>query len=188
VTVTIPKGSPVRAIADSLLKHRVITARAPLILWLRWSHIERKIQAGRYSFSPGEGVLSASDKLMHALPDDFVVTIPEGLTIEQTAARIAAVLPIDTTEFAALCRDPLFVRELGFDSLSSLEGYLFPETYRLLESTRSSAHDREVYRGILKISLAPLCWLTGRNSHARIDCRKRGGACVRTAPYRRRFL
>ena len=142
VTVTIPKGSPVRAIADSLLKHRVITARTPLLIWLRWSHIERKIQAGRYAFSPGEGVLSASDKLRHALPDDFLVTIPEGLTIEQTAAHIAAVLPIDTTEFAALCRDSLFIRELGFDSLSSLEGYLFPETYRF----RESAYCREIIR------------------------------------------
>jgi UPF0755 protein len=142
VTVTMVKGSPVKAIADSLLKHRVITARAPFLLWLRWSRIERKIQAGRYVFFPGEGVFSASGKLMHALPSDAVITIPEGLTIEQTAVHIAAVLPIDTTEFAALCRDSLFMRELGFDSLTSLEGYLFPNTYRFLES----AACREIIR------------------------------------------
>jgi UPF0755 protein len=135
VTVTIPKRSPVRAIADSLVKHRVITARLPFLLVLRWSHIERKIQAGRYTFSPGEGAISASVNLMHAVPVDFVITIPEGLTIEQIAVRIAAILPVDTAEFAALCRDPLFMRELGFDSLSSLEGYLFPDSYRFLESS-----------------------------------------------------
>lgn len=135
VTVSIPKGTPVRAIADSLLKHRVITARTPFLLWVKWAHIERTIQAGRYVFFPGEGVFSASGRLMHPVPTDVAITIPEGLTIEQTAARIAAVLPIDTTEFAALCRDSLFILELGFDSLSSIEGYLFPDTYRFLKST-----------------------------------------------------
>jgi UPF0755 protein len=142
VSVTVQKGIPVRGIADSLFNYRVITARTPFLLWLRWSHIDRKIQAGRYIFFPGEGVFSASGKLMHAIPDDFAVAIPEGLTIEQTAARIAAVLPIDTTEFATLCRDTLFIRELGFESLSSLEGYLFPDTYLLLEA----ATCREIIR------------------------------------------
>jgi UPF0755 protein len=150
VSVAVQKGSPVRVIADSLLTHRVITARTPFLVWLRWSHIDRKIQAGRYTFFPGEGVFSASEKLTHAVPVELAVTIPEGLTIEQTAARIAAVLPIDTTEFTALCRDSLFIRELGFESLPSLEGYLFPDTYLLLESTTC----REIIRRMTGIFFA----------------------------------
>jgi UPF0755 protein len=158
VIVRIPKGVPVRAIADSLYKHRVITARTPFLLWIRWSQIDRKIQAGRYVFFPGEGVFSASKKLPHAIPDDIVITIPEGLTVEQTAARIAAILPIDTMEFAVLCRDPPFLSVLGFGSLSSLEGYLFPDTYRFLES----ASCRDIIRRMTE---------TFSGAYARLDSR-----------------
>jgi UPF0755 protein len=134
VEITVPAKATVRAIADSLIAHRIISTELPFLVWLKWSGIERRVQAGRYSFFPGEGIISASEKLTHAAPNDIVITIPEGLTIGQTGARIAHVLPIDSLEFERLCGDTAFIRSLGFDGIPTLEGYLFPDTYRLLES------------------------------------------------------
>ncbi|MBN1130736.1 MAG: endolytic transglycosylase MltG [Chitinispirillaceae bacterium] len=134
VSVVIAKGQSVRAIADTLLRQRIITAKPPLYAWLRFSGIERKIQAGRIEFFPGEGVVAASRRLLNAEPIETPVTVQEGLTIEQTAARIAALMPLDTGLFISLCRDRQFMDECGVTGEASLEGYLFPDTYRFLEA------------------------------------------------------
>ena len=67
--------------------------------------------------------------MLNAKPIEVVFTINEGLTIEQTAERIAQVMEIDTAQFNKLCYDTAFIKELGL-SVFSLEGYLFPDTYR----------------------------------------------------------
>ncbi|MBN2038207.1 MAG: endolytic transglycosylase MltG [Chitinispirillaceae bacterium] len=134
VTVVIPKGGNVRAIADTLVQYRIITAAAPFLAWLRLSGIEHRIQAGKFTFNPGEGALSASRRLMSAAPLDTLVTVPEGFTIEQTARRIGSILTIDTAAFIDLCNDTSFIRELGLGNEPSLEGYLFPDSYWFEES------------------------------------------------------
>ena len=49
---------------------------------------EKKIQAGKFTVFKGEGIVAASRELLHATPIEVTVTIPEGLTIEQTAGII----------------------------------------------------------------------------------------------------
>jgi UPF0755 protein len=56
--------------------------------------------------------------------------IPEGLTAAEIGARFAERGIVDAGEFTAAVADPALARELGIPA-RSLEGYLFPETYRL---------------------------------------------------------
>ena len=132
VELVIPRKASLRSVADSLQNKGVVTSSKALLLWLRITGYERKIQAGKVIFMRGEGVLSAARKLLHAEPIEITITIPEGLTIEQTAQRIAQVIPIDSVKFVHLCYDTTFIRKLNI-SHSTLEGYLFPETYRFPE-------------------------------------------------------
>jgi UPF0755 protein len=136
VTVVIPKGCSTRQIADTLSHHRVVVSPAALRLWLRFSGTGRSLQAGRVVLEEHSGIFAAARALTHATPVEKAVVIPEGLTIEQTAARINQTQPIDTAEFARLCRDSAFIAGLGFEGISSLEGYLFPETYRFTEAAQ----------------------------------------------------
>ena len=78
-------------------------------------------------------MISASKKLLKAKSVDIALTVPEGLTIEQTATRISQTIKIDTSEFIRLCYDTTFVRDLGIGAIS-LEGYLYPNTYRFQEN------------------------------------------------------
>jgi len=129
VEIYIPKNSTVHQIADSLEDHHVITSSKMLILWLKVTKSGKRIQAGKITLNAGDGVIRAAGKLFHAIPVEIEVTIPEGLTIEMTASRIHQVIPIDTAEFIRLCYDTSFVNKF-IHGHPSLEGYLFPNTYR----------------------------------------------------------
>jgi len=130
VSIIIPKNASVRQIADSLRQHRVITSQKALLFYLKLSGIEKKIQAGKASFLTGNGVAHAARHMIKALTIEYSVTIPEGLTIEQTARKIhGAFKSIDTTEFISLCYDSVFIKKLKVNA-AALEGFLFPETYR----------------------------------------------------------
>ncbi|MEZ4664185.1 MAG: endolytic transglycosylase MltG [Caldilineaceae bacterium] len=76
--------------------------------------------------------------LQTALFDEAVVTIPEGFRAEEIAERLAAANIIEPDVFLAAVRAPRnltifenyeFLKTLPADG--SLEGFLFPDTYRL---------------------------------------------------------
>ena len=134
LTMVIPRGYTVNAIADTLYKKEIISSRQALVAWLRVSGIERRIQAGKFLFLTRSGVIAAASALNKPVPLDRSVTIPEGLTIEQIAEHIGKTFAIDTAEFVRLCRDTSFLKNLGLDPAQSAEGYLFPDTYRFNET------------------------------------------------------
>ncbi len=130
VEIIIPRNASIKQIADSLKQKRVITSKNALLIWLKFTHVEKKIQAGRATFLTGDGVIRATKKLLQTSTIEYSVTIPEGLTIEQAAKRINAVYhSIDTLTFVSLCKDSAFLKKLNINA-PTLEGYLFPETYR----------------------------------------------------------
>lgn len=129
VEIIIPRGATVASMADSLKNHKIITSSTALLVWMKLKGTERRIQAGKITCNVGDGVLRAARNLLNAKPIEVMFTINEGLTVEQTAERISQVMSIDTSQFNRLCYDTAFIKELGL-SVFSLEGYLFPDTYR----------------------------------------------------------
>jgi UPF0755 protein len=135
VAIIVHRGCTVRGLADSLASHAIIPSRPAFLAWLKVSGVSRRIHAGRYNFVKHEGVMAAVHELASVVPKETVVTIPEGLTVEQTAARFAAALAIDTTEFIGLCRDSAFTAGVDPAGATGLEGFLFPDTYSFPEGT-----------------------------------------------------
>jgi UPF0755 protein len=128
----VVSGTPLRSIAAALEKSHIITWSPALILWMKANKTERRIQAGLCEFSEHEGAMSAAKKLLSARPIEITITVPEGLTIDQTAGLLHSALHIDSSEFTTLCQSRDFFK--GFNPTSaSLEGYLFPDTYRFSE-------------------------------------------------------
>lgn len=138
VEMTITPGMTPGSIADTLREQGVVRSSAALILWMRIRKMERRVQAGLVRLERGDGVLAASRKLLFATPLEITLMIPEGLTIEQTAKHVSRTIDIDTAEFIALCADTAFIRKCGIDA-PTLEGYLYPNTYRLPQKV-TSAH------------------------------------------------
>ena len=138
VELRVTTGTSLRSIAVTLQKQRVIPWATALILWMKCKGTEKRIQAGRFEFVEHEGAISAAKKLLNAQPIEFAVTVPEGLTIEQSAALFHAALNIDSVEFTTLCNNGDFIKTLDIPAVS-LEGYLFPDTYRFSEKPSPSA-------------------------------------------------
>jgi UPF0755 protein len=126
--IIAPKMS-LREVASELKERKVIRSSRALIAWMRFKKVERNIQAGLVLLNRGDGAIRAARKLLHAKPLEISIMIPEGLTIEQTAHQIFRTVPVDTTRFIALCYDSQFINDCGVTA-GSLEGYLFPDTYR----------------------------------------------------------
>jgi UPF0755 protein len=154
IEIVVEKGSSIHAIARKLREARVVPSSFAFVLWVKFLGTEKKIQAGKVSLFKGEGMVSAARKLLHAEPIEIIVTIPEGLTIEQTASIIAHALAIDSAAFAAACDDEETLRRLGIPAQSA-EGYLFPDTYRFAPDVtvsdivkRMADHGADMYAGI----------------------------------------
>jgi UPF0755 protein len=143
VHVTIERGTSAYAVSDTLAARGVVRSGKALYYWIRYVGISDKIQAGRFTFIRGEGAINAAEKLLKAEVIEQTVFVQEGLTIEQTASRVAPQMGIDSAEFVKLCLDTAFIAALGIKA-PTLEGYLFPDTYRFPENSTAEAAVRRM--------------------------------------------
>ncbi len=89
-----------------------------------------RLHAGEYEFSVGMPLLDVLRKLEAGRVITHQVTIPEGFTAQDIANLLASEQLVDPDRFMALVQDGQFVESLGLPG-ETLEGYLFPDTYRL---------------------------------------------------------
>ncbi len=134
--MVISPGMSIRHLSDSLAHKGVIRSPKAMLFWLKFTKQDRKLQAGKVIFTTGDGVLKAAEKMLHVVAIEKTMKIIEGLTVEQTAGRIQAQLGVDSARIVALANDTVFLKKLGVKA-SSLEGYLFPETYRFPEDVEA---------------------------------------------------
>ena len=104
-----------------------------------------RLQAGTYALEAGEHVKDVVNRFIRgeAIPDELTITYPEGFTIEQMAARTSNRGIGSPEEFIRTAVPANFQQRFSFladiPSDRSLEGYLFPDTYRV--SADDTPHD-----------------------------------------------
>jgi UPF0755 protein len=138
VFVEIPRGATPGAIAESLRAAGVVRHAWPLLLYLRWTGLSRKLRAGEYRFSAPARPEQIVLRLVQGDVYYRTITIPEGLTAGETASLIAARGLAPERELAGLVHKVEWIYDLD-PNATSLEGYLFPETYRF--SRHATAED-----------------------------------------------
>lgn len=134
VTLVIAPGSTMAEIARRLEERGVVAEAADLVLAARLTLSDRAVQAGRYRFPGGEGVVRVLDRLTDGATSEELVTIPEGLRNERVAGILARQAEVDSAAFMRLSRDAAFIAGLFPDETApptDLEGYLLPETYNI---------------------------------------------------------
>lgn len=145
VQVAIPEGADTATIASMLAGTGVIGNAAMFRLRARLDGIDGELRPGVYDLVTGMPYDEVVDTLLAGPPVAYTtVTIPEGFTVEQIAERVGAKTGIPADEIAelGLRGAPSFEQAYPFVSdgyQGSLEGYLFPETYRIAEG--STARD-----------------------------------------------
>jgi UPF0755 protein len=90
----------------------------------------KRLQSGEYEFDTGMTLLEILQKLEAGRVVTHQVTIPEGFNAEDIAKLLATERLADPERFLALVQDPSLAERLNVPA-NRLEGYLFPDTYRL---------------------------------------------------------
>jgi len=131
--VEIPRGTGTRAIAQELTKDGVIRYSWEFDL-LRIVKPSANLQAGEYRFAKPASALDVFNRI--ARGDIYFVefTVPEGSNIFDIAKSIEAEGVMSADDFLAAAEDPALIRDLA-PKAKTLEGYLFPSTYRLSHTT-----------------------------------------------------
>lgn len=128
-TIDVPEGASLRHVAAMLEREQLIRSRWGFLLLAKLSLAERRIVAGEYELHAG---LRPAEILSEFLSGHVVlhqITVPEGYTAAQIADLLGQKGLTDPVEFLRLVHDRDFIQTLSLD-VTSLEGYLFPDTYR----------------------------------------------------------
>jgi UPF0755 protein len=137
VEFEILPGESLNAVANRLLQIGVISDPELFRRYLQYNKLDQGIEAGKFTLAKTMTIPDVARALQQGRRDELTVTVPEGRRIEEVADLVAAQLPqIDPGEFLLLAGDASLWKS-QFPFLSdvpqggSLEGYLFPDTYRL---------------------------------------------------------
>lgn len=133
----IRPGEPARFVASRLAAAGFIKDADLFNLYMRVTGLERQIEAGNFMLAETMTIPELAVALQNALFEEVLVTIPEGFRVEEIAERLSENNVIEPDRFLNAVRQPRslsifdrydFLKELPANA--SLEGYLFPDTYR----------------------------------------------------------
>jgi UPF0755 protein len=130
VIFQVPRGATLQAIAERLEGEGLIRNAAAVEILARYRGLGNALKAGEYRLSPASTPQEILDDLALGRVVTYEVVVPEGFTAAMIARRLEAADLADGAEFLAWVRDPASAAAHGVEG-TSLEGYLFPETYRI---------------------------------------------------------
>ena len=137
VQIEIKPGSDTQTIANKLQSANVIHSATWFRVMARVSGADGSLKPGVYDLFTGMSVADSLKQIQEGPPIAYVtVTIPEGYVVEQIATRFAEQAAIPKDEFLMLAKTGASQFAEGHPYLAqayngSLEGYLFPKTYRV---------------------------------------------------------
>ena len=139
VTFVVEAGETAVDIAARLKREGLISDVELFRRYLQYHNLDAGIEAGEFTLRQTMTIPEIAQVLQQGQRPEQVVTIQEGLRLEQVAAAVAAQTSIPQDEFLSLVTTGWRDAGFAFDFLAdlppdaTLEGFLFPETYRLPE-------------------------------------------------------
>jgi len=131
--VEFPHGTSTGAMADKLAEVGVIRSRWDFVL-ARMLHRRGVLQAGEYRFQRAASPAEVVDRIGRGDIFYYDLVVPEGKNLFDIGAIAEELGIFKASEFVAAARKPDLIRDLDPEA-PSLEGYLFPNTYRLSRHT-----------------------------------------------------
>ncbi|MFO7274303.1 MAG: endolytic transglycosylase MltG [Bacillota bacterium] len=134
VVVAIPQGASTAEIAEILHDHGLIRHPLAFRIRARQQGLDGRLQAGVYRLHAGMSTPEILEKLARGDILTARFTIPEGFTVAQIVDRLADMGLVDREELRAALAEaakewPYLPRDVSLRE--PLEGYLFPDTYRV---------------------------------------------------------
>lgn len=127
--VEIKPGMTLKQVAHFLADKELLSEPSTFMLYTYLQGEQNHIQAGEYRFSPSMPPRDILEALTSGMAVLYTVTIPEGYRITDIAGLLEAKGLVDKPTFIEATRNRELLESLHIPS-GSLEGYLYPETYK----------------------------------------------------------
>lgn len=136
VFIELERGTSTKQLAAELENSGVIRSRYSFLLW-RALHPKASLQAGEYHFdkplTPGD----VFDRIRRGLIFYEDLIVPEGSNMFDIAELLKTLRSVKSIDFVKAAAEPASIRDLD-PQAPSLEGYLFPSTYRVTRKTTAA--------------------------------------------------
>ena len=150
----VQPGDSLAGVARALEDRGLIRSALALHGLARLQSFETKLKVGEYELSPGLSTPEIAQILASGRVRTRAVVIPEGTRAVEIADRLELAGLADREEFLRVVFDPEVARRFEVEG-PTLEGYLFPDTYRFAKGLSASEiaeamvdEFREVYRAL----------------------------------------
>lgn len=141
VVIDVLPGATLRSVSRTLEGYGLVRNAGILEYYARYRGLQGRLQAGRYVLSREQTPVEMVNRIVSgdAVFDEMTITIPEGWSINDIAVYLEEIglFPADYFREAVVMqdayRDFAFLDYLPDDMI--LDGYLFPDTYRVFPDT-----------------------------------------------------
>ncbi len=131
--VDIPKGASYSKGVDILVNEGFVKNRIVFLLMGRLTGTDRTMKAGYYNLNKFMNPLEIFDRLRKGMIVEFMITIPEGSTLDDIRLKLKEIELIDDNSWQ-IVTDKNFLASLNIAG-PSLEGYIYPDSYNFAKGT-----------------------------------------------------
>jgi UPF0755 protein len=165
----IEKGESMVSVAGRLESQEIIRSSLLLRAFARISGDDAKLKAGTYELQEGMSARSILDLFVSGRQALVRFTLPEGYTLRQAAILLDRKGIAKADDFVLATRSPNLLAELGIPA-TSLQGYLFPDTYNFPMAYGGESVARVMVAAFREkvSSIADVAALSPRELHMRI--------------------
>jgi UPF0755 protein len=135
IEVEIPQGASYKNAIDILADNKLIRDKFLFLALGKITGVDRKMRAGYYHFWSRISPFDVFQQLKKGKIIEYEITIVEGDSLLEIGEKLEAKKFITANAFNSLARDPSMLASLNIKA-PSIEGYLFPETYKLPKGVR----------------------------------------------------
>lgn len=133
VIVDFPKGTSTQVMADQLARSGVVRYSWQFLM-ARALHPGKTLKAGEYRFEHSDTPSTILDRIGRGDVFFYDLVVPEGSNMFDIAASLSRFDFLNSANFLRAARNPALIRDLA-PQAPTLEGYLFPSTYRIARAT-----------------------------------------------------
>jgi UPF0755 protein len=133
VTVHIDEGESPDQLAQDLQSKRLIRNKDVFVYYLRYTGARSRLQAGDFVLDRNMNMAQITDELQNGKPSQAALQFPEGYTLQLMSQEAAKAGLGSAADYVAAASDQSWRYAFLADKPAGrdLEGFLFPDTYRL---------------------------------------------------------
>ncbi len=134
VAFTVRNGETFGKINQRLYEEGLIPDKRLFHYYAKYKNVLTKFRAGSFTITNGSNLSQVLDSLIYGQPNLTSITIPEGKNMYEVAKLLDQAKITSESEFLEAIVSPELIAKLNIEA-TSLEGYLYPETYRFAPNT-----------------------------------------------------